>query len=232
MNGYHLLLVDDDLRLRGLVKAHLETEGFAIETLSNGEQIEHILQVKPVDLLILDIGLPQEDGLSICRRLRPHWDLPILMLTARGDELDRIIGLEMGADDYLAKPFHPRELIARIRAILRRSSRNGHRQITSPSQLKLGPFDVSAEREEISFRQSRLPLTHADFLLLYTLMRRSGEPVSREQILWITRRRSLEADDRSVDMQISRLRKILGNEGSEIIRTVRGRGYQFFAPET
>ncbi|MEY2342238.1 response regulator [Acidithiobacillus sp. IBUN Pt1247-S3] len=223
--------MDDDARLRSLVEAHLVEYGFIVQSLPDSERIEEVLQLRPIDLVILDIGLPHEDGLSICRRLRGVWDLPILMLTARGDELDRIIGLEMGADDYLAKPFHPRELVARVRAILRRSKNVNGSLSALDSELCIGPFRSRTDQQEISFRGKRLPLSRADFLLLHTLMERAGGPVSREQLLWISRGRRLDAEDRSIDMHISRLRRILGAEGNEIIRTVRNYGYQFFAPD-
>ncbi|WP_369573555.1 response regulator [Acidithiobacillus sp. IBUN Pt1247-S3] len=231
MDGHDILLVDDDARLRSLVEAHLVEYGFIVQSLPDSERIEEVLQLRPIDLVILDIGLPHEDGLSICRRLRGVWDLPILMLTARGDELDRIIGLEMGADDYLAKPFHPRELVARVRAILRRSKNVNGSLSALDSELCIGPFRSRTDQQEISFRGKRLPLSRADFLLLHTLMERAGGPVSREQLLWISRGRRLDAEDRSIDMHISRLRRILGAEGNEIIRTVRNYGYQFFAPD-
>ena len=231
MTEFEILLVDDDPRLQRLVEAHLTEHGFTVHCLPDGKKVDDALRAKTIDLLILDIGLPEEDGLSICRRLRARWNVPILMLTARGDAIDRIIGLEMGADDYLAKPFHPRELVARTRAILRRSSKADSAQESAGDQLEIGPFCLRKNQQEIWYRGERLPLSHADFLLLRMLMEHAGNPVSREQLMWMTRRRRLDAEDRSIDMHISRLRRILGNDGSAIIRTARNLGYQFFAPD-
>ncbi|MBE7563671.1 MULTISPECIES: response regulator [Acidithiobacillus] len=228
----HILIVDDDLRLRSLVESHLKGYGFAVQGMGDGSQIESVLGTFPVDLIILDLGLPQEDGLQICRRLRQHHhDVPILMLTARGDEIDRILGLEMGADDYLAKPFHPRELAARIQAILRRARNpvSGTTEV-SPSFQK-GPFLVDMSRQEIRLHGQVIALTSTEFLTLSTLIQHEGQPLTREKLMWLTRGRDLETDDRSIDMQISRLRRLLDkNPGRpRHIRTVWGHGYLFVA---
>ncbi|MDD5376047.1 MULTISPECIES: response regulator [Acidithiobacillus] len=226
-----ILVVDDDLRLRGLVESHLQGFGFGVRGMSDGRQIESLLAEAPVDLIVLDLGLPHEDGLQICRRLRQHHDVPILMLTARGDEVDRILGLEMGADDYLAKPFHPRELVARIQAILRRVRGANRPSGMATAPFQCGPFSVDMSRQEILRDGKALSLTSAEFQTLATLIQHEGQPLTREKLMWLTRGRQLENDDRSIDMQISRLRRLLdGSPGQpRHIRTVWGHGYLFVA---
>lgn len=227
----HILIVDDDLRLRVLVETHLKGYGFAVQGISDGRQIESVLEASPIDLIILDLGLPHEDGLQICRRLRQHHDVPILMLTARGDEIDRILGFEMGADDYMAKPFHPRELAARIQAILRRVRGSTLQTVGANGSFQKGPFTVDIRRQEIRHHDQIIPLTSTEFVTLSTLIQHEGQPLSREKLMWLTRGRELEADDRSIDMQISRLRRQLNNSPGQPrhIRTVWGHGYIFVA---
>ena len=229
--GQRILVVDDDMRLRSLVESHLQSFGFIAHGMSDGHEIEAAPAQTPVDLIILDLGLPQEDGLQICRRLRQSHDIPILMLTARGDEVDRIVGLEMGADDYLTKPFHPRELIARIQAILRRTRSPGLLRGNSTTTFQRGPFAVDMSRQEIHHHGRKMALTSAEFLMLTTLIQHEGQALTREKLMWLTRGRQLDADDRSIDMQISRLRRLLDNkpDGPRHIRTVWGRGYLFVA---
>lgn len=229
--GQRILVIDDDLRLRSLVESHLQSFGFIVQGMSDGRDLENVLAEDPVDLIILDLGLPNEDGLQICRRLRQKHDVPILMLTARGDEVDRILGLEMGADDYLTKPFHPRELVARLQAILRRTRVAGVAQKGADAPFHCGPFMVDMSRQEIHRHGCKMLLTTAEFLTLAALIQHEGQPLTREKLMWLTRGRQLEADDRSVDMQISRLRRLLDNNPgrSRHIRTVWGRGYLFVA---
>ncbi len=226
-----ILVVDDDLRLRSLVESHLQGFGFAVRSINDGRQIDSLLAETPVDLIVLDLGLPHEDGLQICRRLRQHHDVPILMLTARGDEIDRILGLEMGADDYLAKPFHPRELVARIQAILRRTRAIVSHPETGMPPFQCGPFTVDMSRQEIQLDGQALSLTSAEFQTLATLIQHEGQPLTREKLMWLTRGRQLESDDRSIDMQISRLRRLLDSTPGRPrhIRTVWGHGYLFVA---
>ena len=226
-----ILVVDDDLRLRSLVESHLQGFGFAVRGISDGRQIETLLAETTIDLIVLDLGLPYEDGLQICRRLRQHHDVPILMLTARGDEIDRILGLEMGADDYLAKPFHPRELVARIQAILRRTGTAVPRPEAVTAPFQCGRFTVDMGRQEIQLGGQTLSLTSAEFQTLATLIQHEGQPLTREKLMWLTRGRQLESDDRSIDMQISRLRRLLDSSPGRPrhIRTVWGHGYLFVA---
>ncbi len=230
-NKARILVIDDDLRLRSLVESHLKGYGFVVQGMGDGRQIEASLAENPVDLIILDLGLPHEDGLQICRRLRQQHDVPILMLTARGDEVDRILGLEMGADDYLAKPFHPRELVARIQAILRRVRGSAPRTSGVTASFEKGPFRVDMSRQEVHLHDQLISLTSAEFLTLATLIQHEGQALTREKLMWLTRGRQLEADDRSIDMQISRLRRLLdkGPGRPRHIRTVWGHGYLFVA---
>ncbi len=228
-----ILVVDDDLRLRSLVEAHLRQVGFTVEGVRDGQALDHHLLNANVDLIILDLGLPDEDGLQICKRLRLTRDTPILILTARGDEVDRILGLEMGADDYLPKPFHPRELIARVQAILRRtkSLNMSSTKVEAFERLTKGPFEVDMHRQQIRWHGDILALSRADFLMLSTLIKHEGQSLSRERLLALTRGRSYASDDRTIDVQISRLRKILDTKagGAQHIRTVWGHGYMFLA---
>ena len=226
----HILVIEDDPRLRTLVESHLRSYAFTVQGLSDGRQVERVLGERHVDLIILDLGLPGEDGLQISQRLRQKHSVPILMLTARGDELDRILGLEMGADDYLAKPFHPRELLARIQAILRRT-----RGAPPPANIEesrtAGPFRMDRKRQEIFLDGERLELSTAEFFTLAAFIDHEGEVLSREKLLRLSRQRSRDPEDRSIDMQISRLRRVLGDDQrpNRHIRTVWGRGYLFVA---
>ncbi len=227
----HILVVEDDLRLRSLVESHLRSYAFSVQGLSDGRQVERALAESPVDLVVLDLGLPGEDGLQICQRVRQKYSVPILMLTARGDELDRILGLEMGADDYLAKPFHPRELLARIQAVLRRTRGSAMPNAAVDEPRKVGPFRVDRRRQEIFLDEKCLELSTAEFDTLAAFIDHEGEVLSRQRLLRLTRQRSLGPEDRSIDMQISRLRRLLGDDRREHrhIRTVWGRGYLFVA---
>jgi two-component system phosphate regulon response regulator OmpR len=229
----HILVVDDDLRLRSLVEAHLRQVGFTVDGVRDGQGLDHKLHGGEVDLIILDLGLPDEDGLQICQRLRLTYDTPILILTARGEEEDRLPGLEMGADDYLSKPFHPRELIARVQAILRRTKpmNRGRQHADEPEICMKGAFVVDTRRQKILWRGEPLELSQADFQTLSTLIKHEGQPLSRERLMLLSRGRTYASDDRSIDMQISRLRKLLDSktDGAQHIRTVWGSGYMFLS---
>jgi two-component system, OmpR family, phosphate regulon response regulator OmpR len=229
-----ILVVDDDLRLRDLLERYLAEQGFAVKTVADGKALDQILERERFDALVLDLMLPGEDGLSICRRLQT-WrpELPILMLTARADEIDRIIGLEMGAADYLPKPFNPRELVARLRAILRR-------QIAMPpgapaledATITFGNFTLHLGSRELFRAEQKLPLTGGEFALLKTLAEHPRHALSRERLMELARGREHEAYDRSIDVQISRLRKLIETDPAapHHIQTVRGFGY-VFVPE-
>ena len=217
-----ILLIDDDAELCSLLVEFLTREGFSIECEHEGKRgLDRALH-GGFDLIVLDVMLPGLDGFEILRRLRAESRLPVLMLTARGDDMDRIAGLEMGADDYLGKPFNPRELVARIRAILRRIER-------APSTE--GPLEVNGVRidpgaREVSISGRKIEVTTFEFDILELLMRSAGQVVSRDDLMERLYNRKATAFDRSVDMHISHLRKKL-ESGQPIIKTIRGAGYQF-----
>ncbi|CCD93815.1 two-component response transcriptional regulator (OmpR family) [Bradyrhizobium sp. ORS 375] len=223
----HLLVIEDDIEIRSLLRDHLAREGFRVDVGDGGAALDRFRTTfGDPDLIVLDIMLPGEDGLSICRRLRAASRVPILMLTAKGDEIDRIVGLEMGADDYLPKPFSPRELVARIRAILRRAE---------PAPLENRRFlvntslTVDLDKREIAHAQDGpLPLTSAEFELLGCFLARPNRVLSRDQLMDWTRGRQADPLDRTIDVQVSRLRKKIERDGEdELIKTVRSAGYIF-----
>ncbi|NJD06495.1 MAG: two-component system response regulator OmpR [Methylococcaceae bacterium] len=227
-----LLVVDDDLRLRDLLERYLTGQGYQVKGVADAKAMDAVLQRERVDLLILDLMLPGEDGLSICRRLRGQgsW-LPIVMLTARGDEVDRIVGLEMGADDYLPKPFNPRELLARINAVLRRRAAQpppGTPSLEAP-EISFGPFRLNLATRALRRGNETLSLTSGEFALLKVFAEHPGRPLSREKLLELARGRDLEPYDRSVDVQVSRLRRIIETDSGSprYIQTVWGHGYVF-----
>lgn len=228
-NPEHLLVVDDDREIRQLIEQYLTEAGYRVSTAADGKAMRRMLEQHRIDLVVLDLMLPGEDGLSLCRYLRARSNLPILMLTARGAEVDRIVGLEMGADDYLAKPFNPRELLARIRSILRRAH-------TLPPNLvpeEVITFTFAgwhlnvAERQLVATDGLVVPLSGAEFRLLRVLLEHPQRVISRDQIMELTQGREALALDRSIDVLIGRLRRRLQDDGKEprLIKTVRGEGY-------
>lgn len=220
----NILMVDDDPDIRRLVGDFLTREGFRVELAQDARAMDGILKHLQVDLIILDLMLPGEDGLSICRRLRATLTVPILMLTAKGDETDRVVGLELGADDYLVKPFGPRELLARVRALLRRASVQQapvRRYAFDRFLADLDARQLFAEGEQL------VPLTSAEFDLLSCFVLRPRRVLSRDQILDWVHGRTADPFDRSVDILVSRLRKKLDalSPGCNLISTVRNGGY-------
>ncbi len=226
-----ILMVEDDPEISRLVADFMRREGFEITCVADGKAMDSMLQRVRPDLVILDLMLPGEDGLSICRRLRADDSLPILMLTAKSDEIDRVVGLEMGADDYLTKPFGPRELLARVRAILRRASGTQARPQVRRFSFDRFVIDLDARSVETVEAEIALQLTSSEFDLLACFVQRPRRVLTRDQILDWTRGRSAEPFDRTVDMLISRLRKKLdgASPGSNLITTVRNGGYLFTA---
>ncbi len=223
----HILIVDDDAEIRSLLVDYLEKNGYRASAVADGRMLNQFLAQRRVDLIVLDLMLPGEDGLDICRRLRAQSSIPIIMLTARGDPTDRIVGLEMGADDYLPKPFNPRELLARIKGVLRRT------HTLPPDTLSAGTgrfrfaewvLDTAA-RHLISPDQVVIPLSGAEFSLLNVFLTHPNRVLTRDQLLDLARGRDAIPFDRSIDMQVSRLRKRLRDARGEIIKTVRGQGY-------
>lgn len=232
MEQTRILIVDDDLRLRALLQTYLEQQGFQVVGAGSGEQMRKVITRDPVDLLVLDLMLPDEDGLAICARLRAEGNpVPVLMLTAKGDDVDRIVGLEIGADDYLPKPCNPRELVARIKAILRR--RPGAPPAGGPVQdgglVEFGSFQLDLGSRALTRDGEAVHLTSGEFALLSLLVRHPGEVLSREKLVALTRGRDAGPFDRSVDVQVSRLRRILEEDPSSprFIQTVWGVGYVF-----
>ena len=227
-----LLVVDDDPKLRDLLHRYLTAQQFEIALAADGPSMNRLLQREPYDLVILDLMLPGEDGLSIVRRLRGANDrTPVIMLTAKGDDVDRIVGLEMGADDYLPKPFNPRELLARINAVLRR--RPAPDLPGAPAadlgEVRFGPFVFDAVMRTLTRDGAPIPLTSGEFSLLKVFARHPRAPLSREKLMVLARGREYGAFDRSLDVQVSRLRKLLETDPANprYIQTVWGVGYVF-----
>jgi two-component system OmpR family response regulator len=223
-----VVLVEDDEDIRRLVRDLLAREGFAVDVADSAAALDQVLARKRPDLVILDLMLPGEDGLSICRRLRSRGSVPILMLTAKSDPVDRVVGLEMGADDYVTKPFDPRELLARVRALLRRSRSHGEPEPSRRFAFDGLVIDLDARRLETEAGKP-VALTSAEFDLLACFVVRPRRVLSRDQLLDWTRGRDADPFDRTIDMTISRLRrKVEGAApGLSLITTVRNNGYLF-----
>ena len=226
-----LLIIDDDVRLADMLREYLATSGAVVEARASGQGgLEAVAQAArlgaPYDAVILDVMLPDLDGFEICRRLRAASDIPILMLTARGEETDRIVGLEIGADDYLPKPFNPRELLARLKAILRRRRDAGS---GAPSILRFGRMEIDAGSRCVRVDGEARSVTSYQFDLLLALAGNAGRVLSRERLMDLARGEELEAFDRSIDVHISRLRAALEDAPAHPRRiiTVRGAGYVF-----
>jgi len=222
-----ILLVDDDLELCSMQGQYLSNEGFAVQMYHDGESgLEEALS-GDYDLILLDVMMPKLNGIDVLRRLRIHSNVPVLMLTAKGDDIDRIIGLELGADDYVSKPCTPRELVARVRAILRRADPD--KQDSGQLQpLKVGSLTISAASRSATWHDNLLDLTSTEFNLLELLCRRAGRTISKEDLSMHTLGRPLARYDRSIDVHVSNLRQKLGalRDGRSPIQTVRGIGYQ------
>jgi two-component system phosphate regulon response regulator OmpR len=227
-----ILVVDDDIRLRDLLRRYLSEQGFNVITAENAQTMNKLWLRERYDLLVLDLMLPGEDGLSICRRLRGAGDMtPIIMLTAKGEDVDRIVGLEMGADDYLPKPFNPRELVARISAVLRRIGPEELPGAPSerPQSFEFGEFVLDLGTRTLKKSGVSVALTTGEFSVLKVFARHARQPLSREKLMEMARGREYEVYDRSLDVQISRLRKLIEPDPSSplYIQTVWGLGYVF-----
>jgi two-component system phosphate regulon response regulator OmpR len=227
-----ILVVDDDPRLRDLLRRYLGDNQFEVGVAQDGPAMTRLLQRENFDLIILDLMLPGEDGLSILKRLRGQNDrTPVVMLTAKGDDIDRIIGLEVGADDYLPKPFNPRELLARIHAVLRRAP-----QAEPPGapgapgeEIRFGPFVLNLGKRLLKKGDEPIALTTSEFSVLKVLTQHARQPLSRDKLMALARGREYGAFDRSLDVQVSRLRKIIETDPQQprFIQTVWGVGYVF-----
>ena len=219
-----ILIIDDDQRLAGMVSDYLGGAGYRVTATPTAREGEQRLKREPFDALILDLMLPDADGLEVCRRIRQSSDVPILMLTARGDAMDRVVGLEIGADDYLPKPFEPRELLARLRSILRRKSGPARDDVK-----RYGRLEIDRAARRVSIDGEDRPLTSYQFALLDALAAHAGRVMSRDALMDLTKGEQLEAFDRSVDVHISRIRAAIEDDPKKPRRiiTVRGAGYVF-----
>jgi len=225
-----VLVVDDEQRLRELVRGYLEREGFGVLTAADGPVALDLARQQAPDVVVLDLMLPGLDGLEVCRRLRSFSDAYVIMLTAKAEEIDRIVGLEVGADDYLTKPFSPRELIARVRAMLRRP-RHGRAEVPPdvPPPQGFGSLLIDHARHEVTLDAAVVPLTTLEYTLLTTLAAHPGRVFTREQLLERVWGADYFGDDHVVDVHIANLRKKLGDDPAapDYIETVRGAGYRF-----
>ncbi len=222
-DGLMLLLIEDDVRLARFTAEYLEKHGVTVTHVSDGQEGLREALRRCHDAVVLDLMLPVMDGMTVCLELRAHSDVPLLMVTARIDEVDRVLGLESGADDYLSKPFSPRELLARVRAAVRRA-----RGLVGPSSvIRAGPLELSPSSMTATLHGKQLDLTGYEFAILRVLAERRGHVLTREQILDFAKGSAEDAFDRSIDVRISRLRQKLGDDPRRpsIIRTVRGTGY-------
>ncbi|MBS4714089.1 response regulator [Aeromonas caviae] len=232
----HILVVDDHSEIRDLLKRFLEQHGMRVSCARDGKEMKRLLDEREFDLLVLDLMMPGEDGLTLCRELRVKSRLPIIMLTAMGEETDRIIGLEMGADDYLSKPFNPRELLARIKAVMRRTQAESlpvPETLTRDLRFDRWLLDVN-RRELVDEEGVGMSLSTAEFDLLKVFLERPQRVLSRDQLLDLARGREAVAFDRAIDTLVSRLRRKLERDpkNPELIKTIWGGGYLFAADVT
>ncbi len=229
MAGHRILLIEDDLRLAGMLREYLGKAGFHVVHAETGARGLAVHASEAVDAIVLDLMLPDVDGLEICRNIRIRSDTPILMLTARGDATDRVVGLEMGADDYLPKPFEPRELLARLRAILRRGRGGAKSDI-----LRFGRIEIDRGSREVRLDGAQRALTSYQFALLLALAEHAGRVMSREALMDLVKGEALEAFDRSIDVHVSRIRAAIEDDPKKPRRviTVRGAGYVFAKAQT
>ncbi len=227
MDENKILLVDDDVPFCELLSDYLRGEGFVVTCEHDGSAGLAAIKNEEVDVIILDVMMPKMSGLDVLRDMRAFCDTPTLMLTARGEDIDRIVGLEMGADDYVSKPCNPREIVARLRAILRRSAASNVPE--KPLDLTIDNVRLCSNERSVSVNTEPVELTSTEFDVLEILMRDAGQVVTKGQVSELALKRKLGPYDRSIDMHVSRLRRKLGNnvDGSERIKTVRGTGYLY-----
>ena len=227
----HILIVDDDREIRDLLARFLDKHGLRITTAAEGREMQRVLDGSRIDLIVLDLMLPGEDGLTLCRNLRAKSRIPIIMLTAMGEETDRIVGLEMGADDYLAKPFNPRELLARIKAVLRRAEQApAAAAVEGGAVLEFAGWALDLDRRELQRPDGTMvPLSSGEYELMAAFATHPGRVLSRDQLLGLARGREAQPFDRSIDVQVSRLRRKIEAEPQDpaLIKTVRNGGYTF-----
>ena len=229
----HILVVDDDAETRSLLRQYLQKQGYRVSVVANGRDMRATLQTARPDLIVLDLMLPGEDGLQLCRDLRGRSNIPVIMLTARGEETDRIVGLEMGADDYLAKPFSPRELLARIKSVLRRArALPENLEPVAVRSFHFAGWTLDAETRDLTSSEGVVvPLSGSEFKLLRAFLTHPNCVLTRDQLIELIIAREAGPFDRAIDVQVSRLRQRLRDDAREprIIKTVRGEGYVFAA---
>ncbi|MDX9860922.1 MAG: response regulator [Rhodospirillales bacterium] len=236
-SSLHILVVDDDREIRDLLGRFLGKHGYRVSTAADGREMAKVLSDWAIDLIVLDLMLPGEDGLTLCRNLRSSSDIPVIMLTAMGEETDRIIGLEMGADDYLPKPFNPRELLARMKAVLRRADaqpgRRAARAMTDgegETVVAFAGWKFNLDSRELASPDGvRVELSGGEYELLAAFVSRPQRVLSRDQLLDLARGRDSQPFDRAIDVQVSRLRRKIEADPAnpQVIKTVRGGGYVF-----
>ncbi|EHK78932.1 putative response regulator protein [Sinorhizobium meliloti CCNWSX0020] len=232
----HILVVDDDSRIRQMLSRYFEEEGYRVTLAGDGQEMRDCLDKQSIDIILLDLVLPGEDGLTLARDLRARSDVPLIMLTGRDDVVDRVVGLEVGADDYIAKPFHLREVLARVRGVLRRRQPQASATVDLASEV----YSFEGLRLDIARRQltsddgNEILLTTGEFDMLCVLVKHAGRVLQRELLMDLTRGRNLEAFDRTIDAQIARLRRKIERDASQpaLIKSVRGVGYVFSARAT
>ncbi len=224
-----ILVVDDDEELRDLTQKYLEKNGFHVQTVESGEAMDDYLLETNADLMILDLMLPGEHGLSIAQRIKKQTEIPIIIVSAQGDDVDRIVGLEVGADDYLPKPFNPRELLARVRAVLRRSSASVTASAADSDKLVFGEFEVDIPAHRLTRGPEVIPLTSGEFDLLSILVRNPNKVLDRDRILDLLTGAERSPFDRSIDVRITRLRAKIETDPANplYIKTIWGKGYMF-----
>ena len=230
----HLLVVDDDIGIRELLSRYLTEQGFRVSAVEDGESMDAWLAENSTDLVILDLMLPGEDGLSLARRLRSDHQLPIIMISARGEDIDRIVGLEVGADDYLPKPFNPRELLARVRAVLRRNAPIADPETDSGDKYTFGAFSFEPEKRVLYRDAEEVDLSRAEFELLNVLVKHPNRVLSRDFIMECLSGIDRDPYDRSIDVRVTRLRHKIEDDPAQpkFVRTVWGIGYQFTPEES
>lgn len=226
--GASILLVEDDVRLAELVRGYLEKHGFRMTVVCRGDLVVAAVERSCPDLVILDLGLPGDDGFAVCRKLRPSYTNPILILTARDDAIDHVLGLELGADDFVVKPIEPRVLVARVGALLRRSLARDH---GSPTLLTFGQLVINLPARSVTRAGRSIALSRTDFDLLALLAKHAGSIQSREVLFRSLYGREYDGTDRLLDIRVSQLRRKLGEDavGSERLKTIWGKGYLFVA---
>ncbi len=226
----HVVVVDDDVDVRDAVSEYLVRNGFAVSEADGGERLRQIMAERPIDLALLDISMPGEDGLTLARLIRSQGSAGIILLTANSEDIDKIVGLEVGADDYVTKPYNPRELLARVRAVLRRVRQSGSEPATMGAEVQMGRCRLNLEARKLyDPGGSEVPITAMEFDLLSTFAKNPDRVMSRDQLLDLAHSKEMEPFDRSIDTRIARIRRKIESDPSRpgFIKTVRGAGYVF-----